>query len=95
MPSELTELTALWGRLIGNAPSQQQFEIWLASFGYELVKQGILKTAAKNMSLDGQMNPGHRVRFASKCMIVRAQRDVENAANRAAIAEEMGNPNHE
>jgi len=85
----LTELIKLWERLIGTAPSQQQFEIWMAQFDFEITKQGILKTAMKNMSLDGLMTAEHRVRFASKCMIVRAQRDAEHAANRAAVAKEM------
>src|SRR5947209_15502195 len=87
--TELTELIKLWERLIGTAPSQQQFEIWMAQFDFEITKQGILKTAMKNMSLDGLMTAEHRVRFASKCMIVHAQRDIEHAANRAAIAKEM------
>ena len=85
----LTELIKLWARLIGTAPSQQQFEIWMAQFDFEITKRGILKTAMKNMSLDGLMTAEHRVRFASKCMIVQAQRNVEHAANRAAVAKEM------
>ena len=69
----LTELIKLWERLIGTAPSPQQFEIWLAQFDFEITKQGILKTAMKNMSLDGLMTAEHRVRFASKCMIVQGR----------------------
>src|SRR2546421_1103307 len=81
----LTELIKLWERLIGTAPSQQQFEIWMAQFDFEITKQGILKTAMKNMSLDGLMTAEHRVQFASKCMIMQAQRDSEHSTNRAAL----------
>src|ERR1700730_8326438 len=70
-PTDLTELIDLWTRTIGNPPSVQQFEIWMATHTPDVIKIGIIKTATKNAMMGGLMSVEHRVKFASKVMLMK------------------------
>jgi len=83
------ELKALWGRLLGQIPNEQQFDFWSAMHSPEVIKQGILKTAQKNLSIGGTMCDDHRIRFASRVMNTLSARDEEHAANREKLRQEM------
>lgn len=85
----MNELKALWGKVLGHTPSDQQFDLWLAMHKPEIVKRGILKTAQKNMSIGGTMDQDFKVRFASKVMLMATAEQKEHAENRARLAAEM------
>jgi hypothetical protein len=76
----LLELRDLWTRLIGNPPEPEQFVLWMSQYSSEVIKNGIVKTAIKNLKLHGQgiaMSEDHRRRFASKVMWTRTH-DLKN-----------------
>jgi hypothetical protein len=85
----LNELKALWGKLLGEIPSDQQWTFWTMSHSLEVVRHGILKTAQKNLSMGGTMSDDHKMRFASKVMLTQQARNGENAANRAQLNDEF------
>jgi hypothetical protein len=67
----------------------EQFGLWAATHTDDVIRHGILRTARKNIELKGAMTQEHRVKFASKVMIVQTARDQQHAANRATLAAEM------
>lgn len=85
----MTELKLLWRKLLGQIPSDQQFDFWSAVHSPEIVKQGILKTCRKNLSIGGTMDDDHRIRFASKVMNTLSARKDEHAANRERLRQAM------
>ena len=85
----MSELKTLWGRLLGETPSDQQFEFWSLLHTPEVIKRGILKTAQKNLSTGGMMSADHKLRFAARVMLTQTQRDTEHAANREKLQKEM------
>lgn len=86
----MRELIALWERILGTSPVDEQFEIWLAMHTPEVVRLGIVKTAAKNMSLGQTMDSDHKIRFASKVMLTQTHQREQNAANRERLDEDFG-----
>ena len=88
------ELKGLWERLLGTAPEDAQFEIWTALHSPEVVKNAILKTGAKDLSLGRTMTADYKVRFASKVMLVQSERNAANALNRAKLEAEFGPATH-
>jgi hypothetical protein len=86
----MNDIKTLWGRLLGKIPSDQQFDYWSASHALDIIKQGILKTAQKNLSNGGTMDDDHKIRFASKCMLTLTARDKEHAENREKLRQEFG-----
>ena len=85
----MRELIELWKELLGEPPIGEQFKVWTALYTPEIVKQAILRTAAKNLSLGNTMSPEYKTRFASKVMIVQTERKAANAANRARLCEQF------
>jgi hypothetical protein len=86
---ELTDLIELWKRTIGDPPTPQQFELWLALHTPEVVRKGIIKSATKNLNLGGQMSLDRLVRFASSVMTTATEQAAEHALNRERMQEEM------
>jgi hypothetical protein len=64
----MNELRELWQKFLGEVPSDQQFQLWLAMHTPATVKHGILKAAEKNMALHGNMSADYKIRFASAVM---------------------------
>jgi hypothetical protein len=87
-------LKALWTSVLGNPPVDEQFNLWLALHTVEVIRQAIIKTAAKNLSQGKTMDGDYKVRFASKVMLVATERNAEHAANRACLAAEMKAATH-
>jgi hypothetical protein len=85
----VNELKTLWSRLLGETPSDQQFDLWAALHSPEVVRRGILKTTQKNLSVGGTMTADHKVRFAAKCMITASAANEDHEANRQRLDEEM------
>ena len=65
----LTDYKKLWSSFLGAPPTDQQFNLWLAMHSQTTVRHGILKTAEKNLAMQGTMTDDHKVRFASKVML--------------------------
>lgn len=63
------ELIKLWTKTLGEPPTSQQFEIWIALHKPEIIERAILKTAMKNIALGGTMSLDHKARFASQVML--------------------------
>lgn len=84
-----SELINLWTTTLGTPPMQEQFGLWSALHTSDVVRQGILRTARKNIELKGTMTPEHKVKFASKVMLVQTERNRANAANRERLRQEM------
>lgn len=91
-PNELN-LRQLWEQTLGAPPMPEQFGLWSALHTEEVVRQSILRTARKNIELNGTMTQEHKVKFASKVMLTQTARNAANAANRAALAAEMETEN--
>ena len=87
----MRQLIVLWTNLLGTPPSDEQFTVWTAMHTDEVVKQAILKPAAKDMSLGRTMSLDYKVRFASKVMLVQSERNAVHAANRERLRGELGN----
>lgn len=85
----MRELIELWATMLGTPPSEEQFTVWLALHSPEIVRQGIIRTAAKNLSLGKTMDSDYRIRFASKVMLVQAERSTKNAANKERLRQEF------
>jgi hypothetical protein len=85
----MNELKALWGRLLGRIPSDQQFDFWSALHSPEVIRQGILKTTQKNLSVGGTMSEDHKTRFASKVMLTLSAQREENVANSEKLSQEF------
>ena len=83
------ELIRLWTKMLGTPPTDDQFTLWGEMHAVEVVRQAILKTAAKNMSLGNTMDQGYKVRFASKVMLAQSERNTSNAKNRELLQEQM------
>lgn len=84
------ELKALWTKLMGTPqPVDAQFAVWLELYGPEIVRLGIARTAAKNLTLAQGMDLDYRLRYASTVMRVQAERNADHAANRARLREEF------
>ena len=66
--NKLAELQALWSQLMGDPPDAVQFTYWLAAHSDEVVRHGVVKTAAKNLTMGRTMDQDHRVRYASSVM---------------------------
>jgi hypothetical protein len=70
---EINALKNTWALLIpAFCPEDHQFALWLELHGSQTVLHGIRETAKKYARLNGEMTPDHALRFASKCMNVRA-----------------------
>jgi hypothetical protein len=85
----MNELKTLWTRLLGDAPSDQQFDLWSPLHTSDIIHRGIIKTAQKNLSLNQTMDLDRKIRFASKVMLVATDAQKEHAANRARLKAEM------
>lgn len=85
----MRQLKDLWATMLGTPPADEQFAVWTALHTPEVVRQGILKTAAKDLSLGKTMTLDYKTRFASKVMLVQTERNTSNAANRARLHDEM------
>lgn len=81
----MRELINLWSKLLGPPPTEEQFTLWAELHNPEIVRQAILKTAAKDLSLGKTMSPDYKIRFASKVMLTATERNAVNAANRARL----------
>ncbi len=86
---ELIELRSLWTKLLGELPSTAQFEFWLETHSADVVRRGILKTTEKNFNLGNTMSQDHKIRFASKVMLMASAQREANAANRERLKAEM------
>jgi hypothetical protein len=87
--NEINELKTLWAKLLGEIPSDQQWEFWGLMHTTAVIRQGILKTAQKNLSTGGTMTSDHMIRFASKVMLTGSARNADHAANQARLAARM------
>ena len=85
----MRQLKDLWTTMLGTPPADEQFTVWTALHTPEVVRQGILRTAAKDLSLGKTMTPDYKIRFASKVMLVQTERNTSNALNRALLHDEM------
>lgn len=88
----MNELKTLWGKLLGKIPGDPQFDYWSALHTPEVIKQGILQTAKKNLGVGGTMDDDHRLRFAANVMNTLSARNKEHAANREKLQQEFGEP---
>jgi hypothetical protein len=75
--------------MLGTPPTEEQFTVWAELHTLEVVKQAILKTAAKDLSLGKTMSLDYKIRFASKVMLTQTERNAANAANREKLREEF------
>jgi hypothetical protein len=85
----MRQLIELWTALLGTSPADEQFTVWAALHTPEVVRQGILKTAAKDLSLGKTMTLDYKIRFASKVMLTQTERNAANTANRERLREEF------
>jgi hypothetical protein len=85
----MNELKLLWGKLLGQIPSDAQFDFWTAMHSREVIEHSILKTTQKNLSVNGTMSQDYKVRFASKVMLTQSERNTSNALNRQRLSEEF------
>lgn len=83
------ELINLWTKMLGTPPMDEQFTLWGEMHTGQVIRQAILKTAAKNMSLGKTMDQGYKVRFASKVMLAQSERNASSAKNRESLHEQM------
>lgn len=88
----MEELIRLWTKVLGDSPGTAQFEIWMALHTPEVVRVGILRTAAKDLSLGKTMSLDYKIRFASKVMLVQAARTAEHVSNRAKLCADSAVP---
>jgi hypothetical protein len=82
------ELINLWTRLLGEPPDCEQFALWGEMHPVDVVRRGVLKTAAKNLSVGKTMSHDHKIRFASKVMSTLTEQAATNAANKTRLREE-------
>ncbi len=75
--------------MLGIPPADEQFTVWAALHTPEVVRHGILRTAAKDLSLGKTMTLDYKIRFASKVMLVQTERNTSNALNRQRLSEEF------
>jgi hypothetical protein len=85
----MRQLKDLWTTMLGTPPADEQFSLWAALHTPEVVRQGILKTAAKDLSLGKTMTLDYKIRFASKVMLTQTERNTSNALNRQRLSEEF------
>jgi hypothetical protein len=85
----MRELINLWTKTLGTAPADEQFAVWAALHTNEVVRQAILTTAAKDLSLGKTMTLDYKIRFASKVMLVQTERNTSNALNRLWLRQEF------
>ncbi len=85
----MRQLKELWKTGLGSPPPDEQFTVWTALHTPEVVRQAILKTAAKDLSLGKTMSLDYKTRFASKVMLTQTERNVTNTANRARLRDEF------
>jgi hypothetical protein len=85
----MRELIQLWHRLLGEPPTEDQFTLWTALHTPEVVRQAILKTAAKDLSLGKTMSLDYKIRFASKVALTQTERNAANVANRERLREQF------
>jgi hypothetical protein len=85
----LTELKNLWGQFLGGIPCDQQWAFWATIHSPEVIRNGVLQTVKKNLSVGGIMSDDYKLRFASKVMITSESRNEEHAENRERLAAEM------
>lgn len=85
----MCQLRNLWTTMLGTPPADEQFTVWAALHSPDVVRQGILKTAAKDLSLGKTMTLDYKIRFASKVMLTQTERNTTNAANRQRLQEEF------
>ena len=87
--TNIHSLKMLWAKMLATPPADEQFTLWGEMHTNEVIREAILKTAAKNMSLGKTMDQGYKVRFASKVMLVQSERNASNAKNRGLRHEQM------
>lgn len=85
----MRELINLWTTMLGTPPAEEQLTVWTALHTPEVVRQAILKTAAKDLSLGKKMTLDYKIRFASKVMLVRTERNASNSLNRRRLSEDF------
>jgi len=83
-PRELVQKT--WQSLLPQyLPAPQQFDLWLSRHDYTTVLHAITQTAKKAIRLNGTMTADHMVRFCSKVMNTKADREQLTGASPSAI----------
>ena len=75
--------------MLGTPPADEQFTVWRGLHTDEVVRQAILKTAAKDLSLGKTMSLDYKIRFASKVMITQTERNADHALNRDRLRAEF------
>jgi len=90
----MRQLKDLWMTMLGAPPSDEQFSLWAALHTPQIVRQGILKTAAKDLSLGKTMTLDYKIRFASKVMLTQTERNTSNTLNRQRLSEEFEGRSH-
>jgi len=85
----MRELKDLWTTMLGTPPADEQFTVWAALHTSKVAHHGILKTAAKDLSLGKTMTLDYKIRFASKVMLVQTERNTSNALNRQRLSQEF------
>jgi hypothetical protein len=86
---DLAKFKDLWESTLGTAPAREQFAIWAALHSQVVIRQGILKTAMRNQSMNGAMDSDHRLRYASRVMLTLTAQAAEHAANREKVRQEF------
>jgi hypothetical protein len=81
----MNELKALWQKLLGPLPADEQWELWLTLHAENVVRKGVLQAAAKNLSLGQTMMLDYKIRFASKVMIDQTAKDTQNEIYRERL----------
>jgi hypothetical protein len=77
-------LMGIWERTLDNTPPREQFELWAVDNSHQVIKEGIVATAKKNLKNlrdGGAMSQDYRLKFASDVMNVRTARNNKYAAN--------------
>jgi hypothetical protein len=64
----MNELMELWQRVIGPAPNERQFKLWLAMHRPDVVRFGILEAAKKGLAVGDSFTRDRAIRFASSVM---------------------------
>jgi hypothetical protein len=76
------QLVSLWQKLLGTPPVEAQFGLWAELHTAEVIRKGILHTAAKNLSLGSTMGFDYKIRFASKVMNTQTRKNADIAMSK-------------
>jgi hypothetical protein len=78
----LEAIMDIWSRTIGDTPIRQQFEFWALNNSLQVIKEGVVATAKRN--LISPMSQTDRVRYCSGVIGIRTAREAAYARNRAS-----------